>query len=647
MTLLSPLALLGLLALPLVVVFYLFRPQPRRRKSTTYFLWKAAAPDSQGGSFAKRLQQNPLLWLQLLIVLLLILFLARPSLPWRTTATRDGRVIVVIDRSASMNSADAFSLAKQEATKAVNQMLGFRLSGNNPEVMLLAVDSSPQVVVPFTKDRESLLSAIDQLPLTDVPDQLSGMAGFLRSLIKTHKARVWIFGDHLPEELRLPGVQFTSCATTMTPNVGVVSFSVRQPDPTRGQKKPFLYCRLENFSETALQRVVRLEKMQPDNPAAVEALVMERSLLLAAKSGRTLSEPIPAARLEAARSSIFRLTVSPPSGEPEESFQSDDRSYSVAPPYLSDKVLVAHTKGLNTPFLLRAIASYSSIKVVSTDQLVNQPDPPVVDLLLTPNEASVPANIKFRSRFLVSPGAPSKDAPVGRLVVAQQSAPLVAQTGVEWTRLKVQVTDDTALQSDETVLLKTARGPALTLKGVSQGLPTLHWRFPLSHSSLPLSPALPIVVGRFIDQYSRATSVPTNGSVTTSHAMRRPVGGAWQGVLDLEPLVGNALELDQVEAVSKESESLPLLRRTGVYKLKVKDSELSESLAVNLFSVSESSLPQDTEDLFFPLEDDTVEVESLSSSEEIQYRNVGLPFLLLAFIIVLLEAGVFLKRGRP
>lgn len=101
MTVLNPLALLGLLALPILVLFYLFRPEPRRQQSTTYFLWKAAVPESAGGKFANRLQNNPLLWLQLLILLLILLFLSRLASPWVSQRPTANRVVLMIDRSAS------------------------------------------------------------------------------------------------------------------------------------------------------------------------------------------------------------------------------------------------------------------------------------------------------------------------------------------------------------------------------------------------------------------------------------------------------------------------------------------------------------------------------------------------------------------
>ena len=185
---LNPLALLGLLFLPLLIVLYLFRPDPRRQQSTSYFLWKAAVPESAGGTFANRLQSNPLLWLQLLFLLLVLLFLCRLATPWISQKPASNRVILLIDRSASMQAEDAFERARESALEAVDQMLGVTFSGSSTEVMLIAVDREPRVLVPFTKDEATLTEALESLEATDLPDGLDELGPFVRSLVKAHRA---------------------------------------------------------------------------------------------------------------------------------------------------------------------------------------------------------------------------------------------------------------------------------------------------------------------------------------------------------------------------------------------------------------------------------------------------------------------------
>lgn len=646
MTLLGPIALFGLLLVPLLVIFYLFRPDPKRSGSTTYFLWAAAAPDSQGGTFANRLQNNPLLWLQILIILILVLFLARPSLPWKSQVPRSQKVIVVVDRSASMACGGAFEKALAKAEEAGESMLGFKLTGSTPEVMLIAVDKNPTVIVPFTKDLSQYNEGLNQLRLTDSEDDLEGMRPFFQSLLKAHKAQVWLLGDRLPEQLHLPGLQFTSVAQTGETNVGIVSFSVNPPEADRGQKKPFLYARVENFSKSAQQRVLKLEKLSLDNPDKVQALVLERSLLLPADSGQTIVEALSATRFQVDSNSLFRLRLEVVGDQVEDPFPTDDQAYTVVAPFQSDKIVVATGPGVQSSFLLRAIAASSGVRVAKVSDLLQLPTPPVVDLLLAAGEDTPPSKLKVRSRFILAPAPEKGEGKVAKLKLATDDAPLVSESGVEWTRHKVQITDKTPPAGDETVLLDSSEGPALTLSGLSGGLPTLRWRFPLSYSSLPLSPGLPIVVGRFIDTFSRASTVPVNGSLTTSGDLLRPVGTAWKGELLLEPFSNRPRKLyssDQVPAEASLVASPPV---AGFYQMSSFQSKESAPIAVNLFSYSEGRLPRQYEDQAFP-SDFVTEDSSEKPKEETRYREIELPFLILAFLLLLIEAAVFLKRGRP
>ena len=636
MTVLNPLALLGLFFLPVLVIFYLFRPDPRRKQSTSYFLWKAAVPESTGGTFANRLQSNPLLWLQLLFLLLVLLFLARLATPWVSQKPLANRVIVMIDRSASMKAEGAFERARASALEAVDSMLGSAFSGSSTEVMLIAVDREPSVLVPFTKDESTLREALKNLEAGDLPDGLDELGPFVRSLVKAHRAQVWVFSDHLPEALRVPGVQFTSVAGKEDDNVGIVSFSVRAPDPERGQDRPFVYARVENFSGVAQQRLLKVEKVYADDPRRAEASVLEQSLLIPVGAGETVIESISAARFAVDESSVFRLTLSPLPGQEPDSLSSDDIAYTVVPPFREEKILVATADEVKASFLLRAIAASSDVQVITLAEYLKQSNADPLNLLIVPEGFRIPSGLKTRSLFVLAPPPTDGKVPVERVMEVGEDTPLVGDSGVEWSRQKVQITSKTPLKSGETALLETSTAPALTLS--TQEVPTLHWRFPLSYSSLPLSSGLPVIVGRFLDQYSRHSGVPYPGSLPTGQAVSRPNGGVWTGALKFEPLTDG-----KTVTVEEEAGFLEPPDQCGVYSLL--GSDAAKPVAVNLFSYQESRLPRDPEDLNFG-EFDTQAPEKASQSST-QYRVIGLPFLILAFLVLLLEAAVFLKRGRP
>ncbi len=632
-------ALLWLLTLPLLVLFYLFRPEPRKRASTTYFLWKQSSPESQGGKFARRLRSNPLMWLQLLMLALLALYLARPATVWRSLLPPTSRIVLVVDRSASMSAQGVFPRAQEQALEALDGLFGFQGLGRGTEVMLVAVDREPQILVPFTNDETSLRQALEGLEVSHAPDNLAGLRPFLSSLVTDQKATIWLFSDHLPEELEISGLQFSSAANEQVDNVGIVTFSVETPQSASLTTRPFLYARVQNNSSAAQQRLVVLEKMRPNDSDQVEAVISERSVLLAAGAGQTIDEPIPASRLSAQEPSLFRLRLKPVPGKELDPFPLDDTAYTVAPPFTEHRVSVSVAGGLKAGFLLRALLASSNVEVLEWKGLLQHPDPPPLDLLVSPPDFPVPDRLKVRSRFLLTQARPGEDTPVATLQAGnQKEAELVQNVGTEWHRLKVQVTDQQSLESGEKTLLLTSDGtPALTLSGLAQGQPSLHWRFPLSYSSLPLSPALPVVVGRFVDRYSRGTTLPYHGSLSTSQRRTRPPGVAWKGELTLH------LDGTQVARVGEAETSLPRLSKVGFYQLQSGDK--SAPLAVNLFSLDESALPITAEDRSFT--DESAQTVTTTTQETLQYREAGTPLLAILLLFLFLEAAVFLWRGRP
>lgn len=634
--------------MPLLVTFYLFRPEPRKQKSTTFFLWKQSLPESQGGVFARQLRGNPLLWLQLLVLILLTLCLARPATSWVSLVPKAGKVVLVVDTSASMKAGDAFRQALDKADLALDGLFGGGPFKSRPEVMLIAVHRDPLIVVPFTNDVSALRSGLDKLKVSEVPDQLADLRPFFTSLIADQKATVWLIGDHLPKELEIPGVQFSSVGAPVASNVAVAAFSVEASAQSQ-DAKPFIYARLQNFSQTAEQRLFVVDRMNKARPNVVETTVFQKMVLLSAESGLTVSEPISASGLAPDAPSLFRLRLLPVPGtstSDQETFTVDDAAFSVSPPFGSERLTVALTPGLGANFLLRALSAVQTLEVVEWKSVLEHPESYVIDLLITTPGFTIPRTLEVRTRFEIIEAVPNDDTPVELLRASEN--PLVAQTGTEWSRLRVQRSDKWATAPDETTLLSTQSGPALTLRGVSQGLPTLAWRFPLSYSSLPLSPVLPIVVGRFVREYSLRNALALQGSLTTSERRARPAGAAWRGELKIQATSGSGLGANSNLRVTSASRFLPRLQSTGFYEAAGKGSSLSVPLAVNLFSFSESALPHTSGDRTFRGE--AAEVQgalATGESESLQYRETFAPLLILAILLLFLEAMWFLKRGRP
>src|SRR5580700_11131241 len=117
MSLANPTALLWLLLVIPVVIFYILKIRLKRVPVSTILFWRQIFDEKKPRSLWQRLRHLISLLLQIALLLLLIAALTEPFLA--SEARNSRRVILVIDNSASMNATDVepsrLAKAKEEA----------------------------------------------------------------------------------------------------------------------------------------------------------------------------------------------------------------------------------------------------------------------------------------------------------------------------------------------------------------------------------------------------------------------------------------------------------------------------------------------------------------------------------------------------
>ncbi len=169
MTFLEPWSglLAGAVVLPLLLLLYVLKLRRRMLRMPSTLLWRKATQDLQANVPFQRLRWSLLLLLQLLAAGALLAALARPVL--QAPAETASRVILLVDRSASMNASQGDGTTRldavREAAKETVRRLGRR---REPvQVMVVAFASAPQVMIGFESNRALLLNAIDAIEPTD------------------------------------------------------------------------------------------------------------------------------------------------------------------------------------------------------------------------------------------------------------------------------------------------------------------------------------------------------------------------------------------------------------------------------------------------------------------------------------------------
>ncbi len=157
MNILNPIALVAaLLAIP-IVLLYLLRLQRREQTVSSTLLWRQVILDREANTLWQRLRRNLLLLLQLLTLAFLVFALTRPYL--NLPSTLSGRIVVLLDGSASMRATDVsptrFDAAKAEVRKLIDEL------GPNNEMSLILVDGSPRALASATTNKSELNAALD------------------------------------------------------------------------------------------------------------------------------------------------------------------------------------------------------------------------------------------------------------------------------------------------------------------------------------------------------------------------------------------------------------------------------------------------------------------------------------------------------
>jgi len=243
MTWLTP-ALAGIaaaVAIPTLLILYFLKLRRREVEVSSTLLWKKSIRDLQANAPFQRLRRNLLLLLQMLILMLALAALAQPL--WRSTTPPGGRSVILIDRSASMSALDEtnesnkpetrLDHAKRDALTFIDSLSdgGIFHQGSADEAMVIAFDSSAQVLQPYTTSKQRLRDAVRAVEPTDAPTHLDEAMRLAGAYTRTFQEdRGLIAGAGPPIYLWTDGVFSDSDRVTIPPETRIEYRAVGKPD---------------------------------------------------------------------------------------------------------------------------------------------------------------------------------------------------------------------------------------------------------------------------------------------------------------------------------------------------------------------------------------------------------------------------------
>lgn len=244
MSFLTPLALaLSALSIP-IILLYMLRLRRTEMPISSTFLWQQLLRDREANAPWQRLRFSWLLLLQLLILLALVLALARPFSEVKTITT--GRIVLLLDASASMRATDVepnrFAAARAVGLELVENL------GADDTMTVIRVSGVPEVLAAASRDKLVLRDAIDEARPADVSaDWFGAMTLAAAGAVGVDELKVVIVTDGgLPPDLPpVPGdVRFVPVGESAS-NVALAALATSSL-PGRA---PELFARLTNYGD--------------------------------------------------------------------------------------------------------------------------------------------------------------------------------------------------------------------------------------------------------------------------------------------------------------------------------------------------------------------------------------------------------------
>jgi Ca-activated chloride channel family protein len=264
----------------LVVFFYIFNKKKNIVQVSSLIPWGILKEDTVRSRVFKI---DLLFLLQILLILLLVFFLARPYLKSSIINISGKNVVLVIDSSASMQTIEdngsRFDHARSQALKMVSKL------GQWDKMMVISSDYSSRIVSDFTDDKARLNKTINDLMPKDTGTNLDeGVSLGVSFLKNVDKGEMYVLTDRSPSSisftnLKSGNIKFITFGE-QSENVAISSLDVYQ-DMFKDYTEREAYVTLDNYSNDS--KTVRLSVFLNDE------IIMEEELELAGSEQKTLS----------------------------------------------------------------------------------------------------------------------------------------------------------------------------------------------------------------------------------------------------------------------------------------------------------------------------------------------------------------------
>ena len=496
MSFLSPLALLGLMFVPVVLAMYLLKLRRDELVVPSTLLWRKLLTDVEANAPWQRLRRSMLLLLQLLLVLLLAVLAARPFL--ERPAGLAGDVVIIIDTSASMAATDVPPSRLAEAKNKVLEAL--RELPVNGTVSVIAAGRTARVVVNGTTDLGRVRAAIEDITVSsatgdlgdalNLANALAARAGDADILVATDAALAIKPTNRLDHEVKVIQVG------RERRNQAIVALAVR---PGSSGVTRSVFVSIANLDIEPAQR--RLELYADD------ILIEARDLATLDAQTRTevIIDDVPRG------ASVIEVRLTTITGAASKDVLAlDDRAWAVVPPDRLRRVLLV---GDGDPYLETALSYLPNTELYGVTPAKYGPDThaELFDLIIF--EGFLPATLPRSAILAIAPPASSDlGEVVGTLTDPGIGTPSVDEPILKFVDLSSVHIGKAVKLVPPTWARTVIHGPAgspLLYAGERDGQRAAVLAFLPRNSDLPLQVAFPLLMANLTGELLGGSSAPT------------------------------------------------------------------------------------------------------------------------------------------
>lgn len=578
MSFLAPWAMWFAAGIPVIVLLYLLKLKRRPLAVSTLMFWERVLQENRRRALFQKLRNLLSLLLHLLIFLLILGALSKPTLD---RAVREGAsTVLIVDTRARMQAHEGnetrLDLAKKLAANSLGQ------AAVNRQVALLTAGAAPTVVTPFTDDEKLLRANLAAIASTDATGDLHAAITLAERLLAAREGarRVVVFtapGDEKAKDETLKTkVEFVPVGSAHD-NVTITRFATR-PLLSSPQTSEVL-IEVANFGRVAAK--TNLELSFDGKLLDVKPLTLEPG----ARSVQVFPT-VPRTTVNTRGWLIAKLDAT-------DALALDNIAFAVLPPQQPRRVLLV-TRG--NWFLEKLLEADAGVRFELLAPDAFQPalaakfDAVIFDNFLPAgfDLASATGNFLFIKQTPFNTSAPPLEQPLiaetnsqhpAMRMVNLQNVTVVRATALAEPAPGGDWRYETPIRTSEHPLMITGERRA---GGTTQRVAALG--VDLAESDLPLRIAFPLLISNTLQWLAGEQAVTAPG-LRAGEALP----------LDAEQTVWNAPQTKWVAAIQPDPAQFtsglfqPLLN--GYYLVKERDAQ--RWLAVNTFADSESDLRAD------------------------------------------------------